>query len=141
MGKRFCPRCFGRNIVKAGIVRAKNPPYSRRKYKCKDCGKYHVYPKTYKKKHGKNIVKDILKLSKLNKGYKNKYDNRKSERYSTREISRILSDKYKKRIGKSYVHNILSLKRPYKLRRCKRCSNIYKTIYKLSKICPECYEK
>lgn len=112
--KRKCPYCRG-NVVKRGLYFTKSNPRKRQKYSCRQCGKFFTFrsKKYFKLHHPIKILKYIEKLSKTNKLFVNKYDNRKSLNYSSREISGIIKKRYRYHIAHSKVSGLIKRFKKY----------------------------
>lgn len=100
-----CPRCNGLNIIRAGHYHTKRSSIAKQRLRCQDCKKtFIVRNGTYKRKIKEKIRREIIKLYRTKKPYKNKFDALNKATYSTREIAMRLD------VSKSFVHQVISKK-------------------------------
>ena len=104
--KARCPKCRnGGCVFRAGFYYTIAKPRKRRRFRCKFCCvSFNFRRKVY---FGLDldlkVLREIERLCFVNKGFINKFDNRKSFFYSNREISRLIKTKFKVDVSKSYV--------------------------------------
>lgn len=93
--KAKCPNCKTKSLIKRRIAHTKRRPHKVRYYSCTNCNKYfNLKPKRFKySQYNAKIINIITKLSYKEKISPNKYDNKKSIYYSSREITNIINKK------------------------------------------------
>ena len=101
--KMACPRCSSERISNSGGYNIKRTKFKILRFRCLDCNKSFVFKNIqYRKRISFRIKKNIVKLYSTRKPVVNKYDNKKSDTYSTREVAKIVG------LSKSYVHKVVS---------------------------------
>jgi len=102
MYRIYCPKCNTETLNTRGKYSISRTQIAQRRFMCKKCN-YNFTERTGE--HRKKIITwkriQVLRLYRKQKDYVNKYDNKKSETYSTREIAKIL------KVSKTFVWDII----------------------------------
>jgi len=102
--KSRCPLCGGVGCVfRAGFYYTRAKPRKRNRFKCKGCLRgFNLRRRVYfGLDYDLKVLREIERLVFCKKNSFNKFDNKKSFNYSSREIARIVGNKFKTKVSKS----------------------------------------